>query len=100
MLARLLKGLLRWPSSRGAAGQSQVEDAAWDIENLLREGYACHERGEIATAEINCRKILEFDEHQPDAWHLLGLGALNTGKNALAVEYISKAIAANPANPC
>ena len=98
VLIRLFRELFRRPSVSRAVGRSPIDDAAGpDIEILLREGYACHARSDRATVEVNCRKILQFDERQPDAWHLLGLSALEMGQYALAVEYLSKAIAANPA---
>ena len=51
-----------------------------------------HQEGHRQEAERLYRQILEVDPQQPDAIHLLGVLAAQTGQHELAVEYIRRAI--------
>jgi predicted O-linked N-acetylglucosamine transferase (SPINDLY family) len=51
----------------------------------------------LPEAEALYRQILEAEPNHADALHLLGVIAHQTGKHEVAVEYITRAIALNPA---
>jgi len=53
---------------------------------------AHHQAGRLAEAEAQYRKILQAAPRHGDAWHLLGVVALQRGNNAAAVELITEAI--------
>ena len=54
-----------------------------------------HQAGRLQLAEQIYRQILQVDPNHVDALHLLGLIAHHTGRHALAVEYIGRAIELN-----
>src|SRR5215207_9731245 len=55
-----------------------------------------HARGEIAQAEQMYRAILQQRPGDPQVWHLLGVAALQQGRNDEAVDLIGQAIAKDP----
>ena len=55
-----------------------------------------HKNGRLAEAERIYQQILQFDAHQPDALHLLGLMAHQRRDDNKAVELITKALAIKP----
>ena len=57
-----------------------------------------HQAGRLLQAEAIYRQILQAAPNHPDALHLSGVIAHQTGKNELAVELISKAISVNPSS--
>ena len=58
-----------------------------------------HQAGRLSEAEAVYRQILQAHPNHPDALHLLGVIANQTGQNDLAIEYISKAIALDSSKP-
>ena len=59
-----------------------------------------HQRaGRLQQAEAACRNILQAFPDHPEALHLLGILAHQTGKNETAVQLINDAIRGNPENP-
>ena len=62
------------------------------MNNALNLALKNHSKGKLNEAELIYRKILDKDPYNPDALHLLGLIAHQTGKYEDAVKYISKAI--------
>ena len=54
--------------------------------------------GDLHKAEGACRQILEADPKQPVALQMLGVIALQFGKNDIAAKYIMKAIEVKPDN--
>ena len=56
-----------------------------------------HQAGRLQEAEALYRQILQVQPDHPDALHLLGVIAHQVGKHDIAVDYISRAIALNPA---
>lgn len=72
---------------------------AQTLQDLLRRAISLHQSGKLAEAESAYRQVLEATPGHPDANHLLGLVAYQSGRSDLAVEYISKAISTNPNIP-
>jgi tetratricopeptide (TPR) repeat protein len=68
----------------------------------MREIYvvaaAHHRAGRLTEAERGYRRILAADPRQPDALHMLGVLAYQTGRNAAAAELIGRAIALHGGN--
>jgi predicted O-linked N-acetylglucosamine transferase (SPINDLY family) len=69
------------------------------IAEILTMGLDHHRAGRLDRAELIYRKILEFDPAQPDALHLLGTLALQRGQGADAVQFLTRAVQANGAQP-
>ena len=63
------------------------------IRQALATALQYHQAGNLEAAEHIYRRILASAPDQADAWHLLGVAALQTGKPGIAVEHISRAIA-------
>jgi tetratricopeptide (TPR) repeat protein len=55
-----------------------------------------HKEGRLSQAETIYQQILQSDPNQPIALHLLGVIAHQTGKNDVAVDLITRAIAIDP----
>lgn len=69
--------------------------AADDLEQAFTKAVALHQRGELAQAEDLYRQIMASVPQHLDCLNLLGLLALQTGRNQLAVDLIGKAIQLN-----
>ncbi len=65
------------------------------IEQVFAKAIDCHQRGQLAQAEGLYRQVLAAVPHNLDALNLLGVLALQTGRNDLAVELLAKAVAGN-----
>ncbi len=61
----------------------------------LEEARALHRAGNVAAAEPVYRDILEHDPAHPEALHLLGVAALQTGDAGGALALVERAIAAD-----
>ncbi|NYZ15442.1 tetratricopeptide repeat protein [Azospirillum sp. RWY-5-1] len=61
----------------------------------LTTAVAHHQTGRLAEAEAGYRAVLRTQPNHPDALHLLGVLAIQSGKPAVAVDLIRKAIARN-----
>ena len=55
-----------------------------------------HNAGRLPQAESIYQQIMQADPSQPDALHLLGVIALQVGKNDVAVDLITKALSLKP----
>lgn len=66
------------------------------MQDVFIEAMAQHRAGRLRAAEQGYRKILAGWPGQPDALHMLGVLAYQTGRNADAARLISGAIAAKP----
>lgn len=62
----------------------------------LHEGLALHRQGHWAEAEAAYRAVLADNPQQADAWQLLGALAQQTGRAALAIESLERALAVAP----
>ncbi|CAA7619876.1 tetratricopeptide repeat protein [Magnetospirillum sp. SS-4] len=67
------------------------------VADLIRQGVAAHNRGDLGIAETLYRSALEQDPNSADAMHLLGLIAHATGHLEEAADLIRAAISVNPA---
>jgi tetratricopeptide (TPR) repeat protein len=61
--------------------------------DLVREALRLHQMGQFAEAERIYEQVLAVDPRHPDALHLLGMIAYQTGRDEAAVALIRKAIA-------
>lgn len=64
---------------------------ATPLENL-QAGFAHHQAGRLREAETLYRQVLTVDPRQADAWHLMGLLALQAGRPEAAEQCIARAI--------
>jgi len=69
------------------------------IGDALERGMAHHHGGQLREAEAWYRKVLEVRPDNPDAQHLLGVIARQSGRPDVAVGLIERAIALNGGNP-
>ena len=66
------------------------------IQQAIDLGVQHHNGGRLPQAESIYQQILQTDPNQPVALHLLGVVAHQTGKNDIAVDRITKALAIKP----
>lgn len=83
---RLAKGS---PSAAGATGIAQA----------LQRAAQLHEAGKLHDAEAIYRDVLSVQPNNPDALHLLGVIAHQTGHHIEAIKLIQQAIAIMPKSP-
>ena len=65
---------------------------------LLQRGLAHHQAGRLHDAKLFYDQVLTLDQRHPDALHLLGVIAMQSGDPNLAVSLIEKAIEVYPAS--
>jgi len=63
----------------------------------LENAVALHQKGQLSQAEAIYRQLLGIDPANPDALHLLGVIAYQTGNHQAAVDMIGQAIEIKPA---
>ena len=68
------------------------------IQTQFQEGFAAHQRGELARAQAIYRKVLELQPGHFDALYLSGVIAAQTNVPQQAVELIGRALEINPDN--
>jgi Tfp pilus assembly protein PilF len=66
------------------------------IPELFDQALRHHQSGDLALAENLYRQILQAEPRHADAWHLLGVIAVQVGRQDVAVEYIGGALHLNP----
>jgi protein O-GlcNAc transferase len=69
-----------------------------DIQQIFALGLQRHRSGDLREAESLYRQVLARQADHPDAIHLLGVIASQSGRHAEALELIGRAIAINPAS--
>lgn len=69
-----------------------------DLNQSYENAVTLHQAGRLSEAEGIYRNILAVDPKHVDSMHLLGVIALQVGRNDIAVDLIGKAIAANKRN--
>jgi protein O-GlcNAc transferase len=70
-----------------------------ELIELLDAGVRHHQGGRLADAEACYRSVLAADPNHADAFHLLGIIALQAGRAEASVELILQAIKLNKQNP-
>ncbi|MED5396544.1 MAG: tetratricopeptide repeat protein, partial [Pseudomonadota bacterium] len=73
-----------------------LKQQAPTIQQSLDFAVQHHTAGRLPEAESIYQQILQADPNQPVALHLLGVIALQVGKNDIAVDLITKALAIKP----
>jgi tetratricopeptide (TPR) repeat protein/SAM-dependent methyltransferase len=76
---------------------SQIESTAADVEQLFTEALTSHQAGSLDRAERLYEKVIEAAPRHFDSLNLLGVVALQTGRDALAVEYLQRALSVSEA---
>jgi len=66
---------------------------------LVLTAFRHHQQGQLAQAQALYRQALSIEPTNPDALHLLGVIALQTGNPAQTIDLVSKAIAIDPRQP-
>jgi len=69
------------------------------IQQTFQSALQHHQAGRLAEAEALYRQVLALEPRQADAFHLLGVIAMQVGRNELAVDLIGQAIALKPSYP-
>ncbi len=68
------------------------------LATLFQQGLAHHQQGQLEEAKVAYARMLALQPGHADALHMLGVMALQSGKYALAAEFISVAVCNNPLN--
>ncbi len=68
------------------------------IAELFQDAVRFHQTGQLAQADSLYRHVLQAAPTHAEAWHFLGLIALQTGHYAAALDHIRRGIALNPLN--
>jgi tetratricopeptide (TPR) repeat protein len=76
-------------------GSSCIDECA----RLLARARKQHEAGGLVEAEAGYNKVLALDESNADAWHMIGVVALQTRRSQMAVDCISRALSLRPEFP-
>jgi len=63
----------------------------------LHKGAALHRAGQIGLAQSHYQRAVKLDPHNADAWHLLGVAALQSGNPALAAKHLRTCVKTRPA---
>ena len=74
-------------------GQRATHDSSSVTQDLVRQALRHHQAGELSEAEQIYLQALAIDPQHPDALHLLGMVAYQTGRDEAALDLIRKAIA-------
>jgi tetratricopeptide (TPR) repeat protein len=75
---------------------SRTPSVDMSVPGLLRAAIEHHQAGRLSQAQVKYRQILELAPKNPDALHLLGLIAHQTGRLEVAVDLISTAVNIKP----
>jgi Flp pilus assembly protein TadD/SAM-dependent methyltransferase len=66
-----------------------------NVEQIFTQALTLHQRGQLGRAEDLYRQVLAASPHNLDALNLLGVLALQGGRNEEAIDLISRALAGN-----
>jgi Flp pilus assembly protein TadD len=72
-----------------------LQGTSYSIFKLLADAFGRHKAGQLHKAELLYQRVLQLDPNNAVALHMLGVLALQSGRNTLAEELIVKAIAQN-----
>lgn len=81
---------------KGGASGTMPDMPAEFLADLVRKGVQAHRAGRLGEAETLYLQVLDIQASHADANHLLGLIALQVGRNERAIQLIKKAIRADP----
>lgn len=73
---------------------SGEESTDWG--ELLADGIAHHQQGELTSAETKYSEVLKHDPDNADAHHLLGVIAHQMGNTSIGIERVKKSLSINP----
>jgi len=82
-----------------SADERTARSATMSIRQTLGTALAHHQAGRPREADALYRQVLQLQPNNPDALHLLGVIACQTGDHETAVGLINRAISASPSNP-
>ena len=68
-----------------------------DDASPLSAALAQFQTGDLSAAEASCREVLSTDANNAEALHLLGVIAHRSSRNDIAIEFVTRAIAADGA---
>ena len=91
--------LAKKAASHAKSGKSTIrapEQQTLTIQQDLDLAMQHHKAGRLSEAESIYQQILQVDPSQPDTLNLLGVIAYQVGKNDIAVNLITKALAIKP----
>jgi predicted O-linked N-acetylglucosamine transferase (SPINDLY family) len=74
---------------------SQLKKSNLALEEL-RKGTTCHRAGELGLAQSHYQRAVKLDPANADAWHLLGVAALQSGNLQLAVKRLRTCLQQRP----
>jgi tetratricopeptide (TPR) repeat protein len=83
-------------AKRGQEANHSPEQQSLNIRQTLDLAVQHQNAGRLPEAKSIYQQILQADPNQPHALHLLGVIAIQAGKNDIAVDLITKALAINP----
>ncbi len=63
----------------------------------LHKGATLHRSGQLGQAQSHYQRAAKLDPQNADAWHLLGVAALQTGNPALAAKHLRTCVKVRPA---
>jgi predicted O-linked N-acetylglucosamine transferase (SPINDLY family) len=63
----------------------------------LHKATALHRAGQLGLAQSHYQRAVKLDPHNADAWHLLGVAALQSGHPALAAKHLRTCVNVRPA---
>lgn len=63
----------------------------------LHKGAALHRAGQLGLAQSHYQRAAKLDPQNADAWHLLGVAALQSGNPALAAKHLRTCVSVRPA---
>ncbi|MGH8402622.1 MAG: tetratricopeptide repeat protein, partial [Gammaproteobacteria bacterium] len=73
--------------------------APQQLQTLMQEAVAAHQRGDFTGAEARYRKVLRASPAHADATHFLGLLAHQTGHDEAALDLLRHSIDLGPGSP-
>lgn len=80
-------------------GRDEAFHSVITVHSMLAEGLRFHNAKNYEAAEGLYRQVLAVDPGNIDATHLIGVLALHVGRPDLGLDYLRRAVAANPDNP-
>ena len=86
------------PATAAPAGAPVAAAPLNDLQARFDEAVALHHSGQLAAAQAAYEAIVAADPAHADAWHFLGVVAIQSDDPLRALDWIGRAIAINPGN--